>query len=264
MKGASNYCQHHLMRRSNKLFDSTSAIYEGFNDALNQNIKGSTTACVIGIQEVCEVTKHYTPSFPQLRASNIGDSGFMLVRNGEILLRSQPRQLFWNCPHQFGHHTDQKKNDEEMSVDQYTFPLKEGDFIIAASDGFFDNLWDQSILTCLKENIHLPCTALSRRLAYVAQTFSLDPEWTSPFAVARSEEAKKQHSKKKIYVGGKEDDITVLVCQVKKKPVFSFQPPPSFQNSNDTTATTATTTVTATDLTKATFFYSHCHPQLLH
>lgn len=31
-----------------------------------------------------------------------GDSGFMLVRGGEVLMQSEPLQHFFDCPFQFG------------------------------------------------------------------------------------------------------------------------------------------------------------------
>ena len=51
---------------------------------------GSSTACVIVLnRETCHV---YT--------ANIGDSGFVIVRHGEVVHRSEEQQHYFNTPFQ--------------------------------------------------------------------------------------------------------------------------------------------------------------------
>ena len=39
-----------------------------------------------------------------VRCANLGDSGFRLVRDGRILLRSPQQEHTFGCPYQLGHH----------------------------------------------------------------------------------------------------------------------------------------------------------------
>ncbi|KAF6037945.1 PPTC7 [Bugula neritina] len=57
---------------------------------LKNEAMGSTTACIISLDT--EASKLYT--------ANLGDSGYMVVRNGRILARSQEQQHYFNSPFQ--------------------------------------------------------------------------------------------------------------------------------------------------------------------
>ena len=53
-------------------------------------IVGSSTACVVV----------FSRETGYLHAANIGDSGFLLVRDGRVLLRSEEQQHYFNTPYQ--------------------------------------------------------------------------------------------------------------------------------------------------------------------
>lgn len=53
-------------------------------------IAGSTTACIVSLDT----------GDSQLHTVNLGDSGYMLVRKGRILARSQDQQHYFNTPFQ--------------------------------------------------------------------------------------------------------------------------------------------------------------------
>lgn len=57
---------------------------------LYDNILGSSTACVIVLNK--ETSSIY--------AANIGDSGFVVVRKGEVVHRSSEQQHYFNTPFQ--------------------------------------------------------------------------------------------------------------------------------------------------------------------
>jgi protein phosphatase PTC7 len=113
----------------------------------------------------------------ELSISNIGDSGFLLIRfkNGEPYcpFKSREQQHAFNIPYQLSQLPTQadleilrkrgkltemaqlknvlrKKNnvcqDSPENADDYTIPLKDGDIIISATDGVFDNLFQHEIL----------------------------------------------------------------------------------------------------------------------
>lgn len=63
-----------------------------------------------------------------------GDSGFIVVRNGQIALRSSPKQHFFDCPLQFGsfpEHVD--GTDTADDAELYQLPVEVGDIIIAGT-----------------------------------------------------------------------------------------------------------------------------------
>jgi hypothetical protein len=83
------------------------------------------------------------------------------------------------------------------------------------SDGLFDNLTDMMIGDCLPEKPimtdskeFLNVKSLSSCIANKAESFSLQDDYDSPFA-----QGARKHGKR--YKGGKQDDITVIVSQIK-------------------------------------------------
>ena len=74
----------------------------------------------------------------------MGDSGYVIVRESEVLFHSPSRQYKFNHPFQCG--TNYKA---PWHADKYLHQLQHGDIIILASDGLWDNLSDSQILACL-------------------------------------------------------------------------------------------------------------------
>lgn len=154
---------------------------------------GSSTACIIGLDPVEQ----------ELHASNLGDSGFVIVRDkrsdrqtasvrgtldgslhnrtsagliqddqynhltpagrrkGAHISYRSPQQLhYFNCPYQLGHDDVPAENDPHDSVHQHQLqlfeqptdasqlrvPIFQGDLIICATDGLFDNMDERTLL----------------------------------------------------------------------------------------------------------------------
>lgn len=78
--------------------------YNAYQDPkLWASVYGETAASCL-CRRLCADTaspRAYTPSFSPHRGVQ-GDSGFMLVRGGEVLMQSEPLQHFFDCPFQFG------------------------------------------------------------------------------------------------------------------------------------------------------------------
>lgn len=86
---------------------------------------GSSTACVVGLNQA------------QLTGVNLGDSGFIVVRNGDIAFRTTEQQHYFNCPFQIG--TDSMDTvDVGKRVDVTVQP---GDWIVMGTDGLWDNVF---------------------------------------------------------------------------------------------------------------------------
>ncbi|KAL5276926.1 PPTC7 family protein [Megaselia abdita] len=168
-------------------------------------ILGSSTACVLILNR--ENSTVYT--------ANIGDSGFMVVRKGEIVHKSEEQQHYFNTPFQLSlpppGHGRNVLSDSPESADTLSFPVKEGDVIMVATDGVFDNVPESLLLDVLSsaegvtDPVKLQMTANS--LALMARSLSFDSEFMSPFAI----NARRNNINA---IGGKPDDITVVLATV--------------------------------------------------
>lgn len=155
---------------------------------------------------------------------NLGDSGYMIVRADpteesgfQILFRSKEQQYKFNHPYQCG-----TNYDLPYHADIAQHSVNHNDIIVLGTDGIFDNLYDQDVLKCLKPEvtyanpIHprdhfnlLDPQGAANCLASIAEKLSYDKTYDSPFAV-NARAAGRSHR-----IGGKDDDITVIVAQVK-------------------------------------------------
>jgi len=170
-----------------------------------QQIIGSSTACLMMLSHTD--LKLYT--------TNIGDSGFLVVRSGEVVHRSQEQQHYFNTPFQLSLPPTELQSevlaDRPESADQYEFSVEDGDVILLATDGIFDNVPDRLLVEELAVVQHckdeLKLQQCANSIALMARKLSRDPKFLSPFSVnalAAGIEAE----------GGKPDDITVLLATV--------------------------------------------------
>ena len=188
----------------------------------------------------------------ELHVANLGDSGFLIIRfkNGEpyVPYKSKEQQHSFNIPFQLSQLPTKadleillklgkkeevqklrkilrKKNnvcqDTPDAADDYTVPLKDGDVCISASDGVLDNLFQHEILTLVKEYrakqpghhilSHGQATELSAVLVRAAIAKFKNPEGAkTPY------QRKYKKAQNETWVGGKEDDITVLVSVARR------------------------------------------------
>ena len=166
---------------------------------------GTCTACVGRVSD------------NSLVVCNIGDSRVVVVRDGALPFRTEPQQKGFNRPLQIGRVNpgDSLEKAQLSRVD-----LVPGDVIVAATDGLFDNLFDFEIaaLVTSLQGTHLPsstATEMADALADAAVA-AFSSAQVTPFAVA-SKEAGFRH------VGGKHDDVTVVVIKVRFGSNFSLK-----------------------------------------
>ena len=160
--------------------------------------RGTSTACI------GEVVGN------SLRAANIGDSGFLVVRDGVVAFHSPAQQKRFNCPRQIGRAS---AGDPLEMTQSFQVDLVPGDVVVAGTDGLFDNLFDEEIAALVvksqKENRHRrTAKRIARALANAAVASGSDRTRSTPFA-ADCARAGIQHS------GGKVDDVTVVVMKVR-------------------------------------------------
>ncbi|XP_047311752.1 probable protein phosphatase 2C 55 [Impatiens glandulifera] len=156
--------------------------------------KGSSTACII------------TLTTEGLLAINLGDSGFIVVRDGISIFRSPVLQHEFNYPYQLERGT---QSDLPSSGQVFTVPVSVGDIIVAGSDGLFDNLYNEEITAVIVDAVKagLDPQVMAQKIAALARKRALDTNRQSPFSV----ESQKAGFH---YYGGKLDDTTVVVSFV--------------------------------------------------
>ena len=198
-------------------------------------VVGSATACVAVLDD--SDSEH-----PKLRSANVGDSGFIIIRNNEVIFKTKEQQFSFNFPFQLGATTRAKPDDADM----YDLEIQESDVIVMGSDGLFDNLFEQEIAEIVKKHgvasFSVPVAEASSSDDESFNNYkrsSKDSEESPFFGSSHPEDvytladmiAKKAYSKAKnpyaktpfakhakengyIFPGGKLDDITVLVAKV--------------------------------------------------
>ncbi|XP_035302927.1 protein phosphatase PTC7 homolog isoform X2 [Cricetulus griseus] len=106
---------------------------------------GSSTACIV----VLDRSSH------RLHTANLGDSGFLVVRGGEVVHRSDEQQHYFNTPFQLSIAPPEAEgvilSDSPDAADSTSFDVQLGDIILTATDGLFDNMPDYMILQELKK-----------------------------------------------------------------------------------------------------------------
>lgn len=169
------------------------------------HILGSSTACVVIL----------SGDAGQLYSANIGDSGFLVMRNGSVVHRSQEQQHYFNTPFQLSLPPPgtgaQVLSDRPESAETREFLVKEGDMLMVATDGVFDNLPDSMIL---KEMVKVQGSTdllllqqAANSIAQQARKLAFDEDYMSPFARNARENGINA-------IGGKPDDITVVLATI--------------------------------------------------
>ncbi|KAL6248920.1 Protein phosphatase 2C 7 [Rhinocladiella similis] len=202
---------------------------------------GGTTACVA-----------VTEPDGRMRIANLGDSGFLQLRLGTVHQCSNPQTHAFNTPYQMSMTPPEilaqamifggmPLNDEPEKADIADHMLRDGDVLVLATDGVWDNLNSQDILSIVSNQMRmfggwlrsdqgyttspvlpelvdrslgpqkhkLPGTLQSVIAAAIvgeAKTASHSAKRDGPFA-----KEMKKHFPFDPWHGGKVDDITVLV-----------------------------------------------------
>eukprot|EP00239_Pterosperma_sp_CCMP1384_P008813 CAMPEP_0197863642 /NCGR_PEP_ID=MMETSP1438-20131217/41264_1 /TAXON_ID=1461541 /ORGANISM="Pterosperma sp., Strain CCMP1384" /LENGTH=391 /DNA_ID=CAMNT_0043481615 /DNA_START=517 /DNA_END=1692 /DNA_ORIENTATION=- len=195
------------------------------------------------------VVGQMTPGSNTLTVANIGDSGFRVIREGKIIVESAAQQHFFDCPYQLCDMTRGDPSDSAADAQVYEVDLQEGDLVVAGTDGLFDNVFDDEIVSLVTstyeetlsstESSLQAVRAAASKLSKCAQEHALDEFYTSPYAKECAKEEEFARSERRFelsrmagpfgnvlssiverlepeedvcIVGGKLDDITVLVA----------------------------------------------------
>ncbi|XP_024969309.1 probable protein phosphatase 2C 55 isoform X2 [Cynara cardunculus var. scolymus] len=160
----------------------------------NTKAKGSSTACIIALTN------------QGLNAINLGDSGFMIVRDGCTVFRSPAQQHDFNFTYQLENGSN---SDLPSSGQVFSIPVAPGDVIIAGTDGLFDNLYNNDITAVVVHAVRagLDPQVTAQKIAALARQRAQERDRQTPFSAAAQEAGFR-------YYGGKLDDITVVVSYI--------------------------------------------------
>ncbi|XP_056163305.1 probable protein phosphatase 2C 71 isoform X1 [Syzygium oleosum] len=143
-----------------------------------------------------------------LHVANIGNSGYIIIRDGMIYKRSSP------MVHEFNFPVLMEGGDTPSELMEcYSIELDEGDVIVSATDGLFNNLYEQEIASIVRKSLQsgLSPQDIAELLATRAQEVGQSKSARTPFADAA-------HAAGYVgYTGGKLDDVTVVVSMVEKR-----------------------------------------------
>jgi len=194
--------------------DPLQILEEGFNFA--SKVSGSSAAIVGHLED--------TEDIMYLNVINVGDSQFMVLRKNEnnnvfsSFIKSEPQYdtsvVTWSnlpCPYQLT--GNEERSDKPDVGVKYHVPIFDGDVIIMASDGLYDNLFDSETTGIVNECHKLPAQEIAKRLTLAAFVNSKNKTKDSPFS--------KTIGKLVGYeIGGKEDDITTVVMKISLRPMI--------------------------------------------
>ncbi|PWZ26677.1 putative protein phosphatase 2C 24 [Zea mays] len=142
-----------------------------------------------------------------LKWALVGDSGFAVLRGGRILCRSPTQQHYFNCPYQLSSRQDRTRVSDALVGE---VAAKEGDIVILATDGLFDNVFDDEIEGIVRMGTTLGFAPLN--MAEVLAGFACEAAGCdyrdSPYSLGRRQLGKS------LLTGGKPDDITVVVAYI--------------------------------------------------
>ncbi|PSR99712.1 Protein like [Actinidia chinensis var. chinensis] len=161
---------------------------------LSTKAKGSSTACIIALTD------------QGLHAINLGDSGFIVVRDGCTIFRSPVQQHDFNFTYQL---ESGNSGDLPSSGQVFTIPVAPGDVVIAGTDGLFDNLYNNEITAVVVHAMRagLGAQVTAQKIAALARQRAQDKNRQTPFSTAAQDAGFR-------YYGGKLDDITVVVSYI--------------------------------------------------
>lgn len=213
-----------IMEEIQKIFETESnvsciqALTKGYDAICSSSLvqEGGSTACIVSIHQARDCRGE---PVLKLTAASLGDSSFMVIRNGKILYRSEEQIHSFNCPYQLAvsrgnifnstYHDDPSK---AIVIGEPGLTLLSGDVVIVATDGLTDNVFDSDVASIVasvkEENSKKIAATIASELLKTAYINSRSKEIYTPFAKYSSEN---NHG---LCSNGKIDDITFVVALI--------------------------------------------------
>ena len=184
-----------------------------------QKYNGTSTLLVLKLVEDHQLLK--------LEASNLGDSGYALFHVNpsndtlEMYFRSPTQQKTHNYPYQCG----ASKGDDPAEAELFEHAdVREGDVVLAFTDGFHDNVFHSGMYHCVEEFTHTglvtslsgAADCLARKAYFLGKEKNYQSPWMKDLknftesGIPTNSRLPRDFD----FVGGKHDDITVTVAQI--------------------------------------------------
>jgi len=175
---------------------------------------GSSTACMLTLNS----------SSGLLRSANLGDSGYSIIRSSNVIYREKVQTHFFNCPKQLtklpdnpGRKFSRMCDDSPEEANTHSIRLRDGDIVVAYTDGFSDNVFPSDMLAiCARTQAGRTGATEDEQVQTIADNMVLyarqcmsDRQKVSPF----EKEARREGM---FFRGGKMDDVTVVVALVRE------------------------------------------------
>jgi len=145
-----------------------------------------------------------------LEIAQIGDSDLVVFRRNFVAFQTLPQQHRHNLPYQVG----PAERDGAADAQNYQLTVEPNDIIVLGTDGLWDNLYASQVLHLIQTHPEASPRELAQILTSAAYAASQDSGIWSPFAQRAYEQGMLKGSDFDSYLGGKPDDITVVVCRV--------------------------------------------------
>jgi serine/threonine protein phosphatase PrpC len=170
-----------------KSFKAQHVLAETYEQVIEtmEHLEASSTICLVEIEQKKGI----------MQIHNIGDSGCRVIRDGKIIYRSLVGQYDFNFPYQL-QVIDPKqcvsvKQFAQGEITRYThsqsFLLKPGDYVIIATDGVFDNIYDDRLIAWIQNHSELDIQTMATQLVSHIKQESERKDSQSPFSQAAQE-----------------------------------------------------------------------------
>ncbi|CUF60925.1 Hypothetical protein, putative [Bodo saltans] len=159
---------------------------------------GSSTVCVASLDK----------NTHELHVANLGDSGLVVVREGHVVFTAKESTHGWNFPKQIGVNRGAIHGDSIHDGTHEVVKVFKGDHLVTGSDGMLDNLEPRQIARIVKDTLAKKGPLADGAL--VAKSAARNVL----VAVCQSALNESEGKWDQGGVGGKPDDITVLVTRV--------------------------------------------------
>eukprot|EP00127_Corallochytrium_limacisporum_P000207 Clim_evm24s7 gene=Clim_evmTU24s7 len=163
---------------------------------------GSSTATIAAIDKTNGV----------LKCANLGDSGILVLRGDDVVMRTSEQQHIFNVPYQLAVMPESMSPGAIINypdeADLYEFDLVNDDVVVLATDGIFDNMYDDDVVEALSDAALESSEDMSKELVNRSIIFAQDDRRLSPFA-------KQARMYGHRMTGGKMDDMTAVISRVK-------------------------------------------------
>ncbi|KAG8958440.1 hypothetical protein FRC03_009120 [Tulasnella sp. 419] len=153
-----------------------------------------------------------------MRTANLGDSGYLIIRNSNVIYTQQPQTHYFNCPRQLSKFPPKMKNDGLImdfpeDADLHSVKLRHSDVVLFYTDGVSDNVWPQELAeivsTILRQggSEQNQVQLIADNIIHYTRQCMARQNKVSPFESYASQEGL-------VHPGGKVDDATVICCMV--------------------------------------------------